>query len=418
MSNSYYNPSGNPATGASGLSATIRAEFVSIANGFSLLPSFTSGVTGQVLVSQGTGAPTFSAFFSVAPATGVVTQTIQGSSAITLSSTLFESTGLINNYLSHDTRNASGGNAASSDFVATADTGTDTTNYINFGINGSGFSQGSWTISGALDGYLYTQSSNLTLGTATAGKNVYIHVGGTLSANIVGTFSATGLAITGALSATGGFTGNVTGNVSGSAGSATTATTAATANALNAANSYSVVGITATGGFTGNVTGNVSGSAGSATTATTANALNAANSYSVVGITASGAITAVGLTSSSGLTVNSGVSSLQGAATPTSVLTYGATTTVNCSLSNAFRVVMTGNITTLTINNAADGQGITIRFKQDATGGRTVAWPASFRWNGGSIPSLSTAANSIDMLTAAYDSADSTWVATLLKGVQ
>ena len=374
MSNSYYNPSGNPATGASGLSATIRAEFVSIANGFSLLPSFTSGVTGQVLVSQGTGAPTFSAFFSVAPATGVVTQTIQGSSAITLSSTLFESTGLINNYLSHDTRNASGGNAASSDFVATADTGTDTTNYINFGINGSGFSQGSWTISGALDGYLYTQSSNLTLGTATAGKNVYIHVGGTLSANIVGTFSATGLAITGALSAT--------------------------------------------GGFTGNVTGNVSGSAGSATTATTANALNAANSYSVVGITASGAITAVGLTSSSGLTVNSGVSSLQGAATPTSVLTYGATTTVNCSLSNAFRVVMTGNITTLTINNAADGQGITIRFKQDATGGRTVAWPASFRWNGGSIPSLSTAANSIDMLTAAYDSADSTWVATLLKGVQ
>ena len=374
MSNSYYNPSGNPATGASGLSATIRAEFVSIANGFSLLPSFTSGVTGQVLVSQGTGAPTFSAFFSVAPATGVVTQTIQGSSAITLSSTLFESTGLINNYLSHDTRNASGDNAASSDFVATADTGTDTTNYINFGINGSGFSQGSWTISGALDGYLYTQSSNLTLGTATAGKNVYIHVGGTLSANIVGTFSATGLAITGALSAT--------------------------------------------GGFTGNVTGNVSGSAGSATTATTANALNAANSYSVVGITASGAITAVGLTSSSGLTVNSGVSSLQGAATPTSVLTYGATTTVNCSLSNAFRVVMTGNITTLTINNAADGQGITIRFKQDATGGRTVAWPASFRWNGGSIPSLSTAANSIDMLTAAYDSADSTWVATLLKGVQ
>lgn len=37
MTNSFYNPSGNPQTGAAGLSATIRAEFDAIAAGFDLI---------------------------------------------------------------------------------------------------------------------------------------------------------------------------------------------------------------------------------------------------------------------------------------------------------------------------------------------------------------------------------------------
>ena len=72
---------------------------------------------------------------------------------------------------------------ASSDIIATADTGTDSTNYIDLGINNSGYSVGTWTINGALDGYLYTSDTNLSIGAVGANKYVSIFTGGTLAAN-------------------------------------------------------------------------------------------------------------------------------------------------------------------------------------------------------------------------------------------
>jgi len=98
-------------------------------------------------------------------------------------------------------------------------------------------------------------------------------------------------------------------------------------------------------------------------------------------------------------------------------VTYAATTTINCQLSNSFRVVLTGNVT-FVFSNPQDGQSINVRIIQDATGSRIVTWPASFRWQGGSVPVLSTAANAADFLAAEYDATDATWVASLLKGVQ
>ena len=88
----------------------------------------------------------------------------------------------------------SSGISASSDFIATSDNGTDSTKYIDLGINSSGFTNSGWTISGANDGYLYVNSGNLTLGTDTSGKTVAIHVGGTLASNIAATFNAGGTA--------------------------------------------------------------------------------------------------------------------------------------------------------------------------------------------------------------------------------
>jgi hypothetical protein len=41
LTNIFYNPTGNPGTGSSGLSATIRAEFAAIAAGFALVPAIT-----------------------------------------------------------------------------------------------------------------------------------------------------------------------------------------------------------------------------------------------------------------------------------------------------------------------------------------------------------------------------------------
>lgn len=96
-----------------------------------------------------------------------------------------------NNYIQNNIQNLSTGAAASSDWIATADNGTDTTNYIDMGINGSGWATGTWTINGADDGYLYTSSSNLAIGTASA-KTLTLFTGGTLAANARMSFASDG----------------------------------------------------------------------------------------------------------------------------------------------------------------------------------------------------------------------------------
>ena len=118
-------------------------------------------------------------------------------STIGLANPLMVLTSNVNTYTQIQIQNINSGPNASSDFIATTNSGTDTTNYIDMGINNSGWSSNAWTISGANDGYLYVNSGNLTLGTDTVGKAVAIHVGGTLASNIVATFSANGLSLPG-----------------------------------------------------------------------------------------------------------------------------------------------------------------------------------------------------------------------------
>jgi len=111
-------------------------------------------------------------------------------STIGLSNPLIVATGNQNNYVQIQIQNTSSGAGASSDFIATADTGTDGVNYIDMGINSSGWNTGTWTMSGAKDGYLYVNGGNLTVGTDTSGKTLSIHVGGTYANNVVSTYNA------------------------------------------------------------------------------------------------------------------------------------------------------------------------------------------------------------------------------------
>ena len=101
----------------------------------------------------------------------------------TLSNVIADFTGSPNSYNQVNTRNSNSGNFASADYIVTADTGTDSTNYLDLGINNSGFSTSSWTINGALDGYLYTSNNNLSVGVATTGKYLSFFAGGTLASN-------------------------------------------------------------------------------------------------------------------------------------------------------------------------------------------------------------------------------------------
>lgn len=44
-----------------------------------------------------------------------------------------------------------------------------------------------------------------------------------------------------------------------------------------------------------------------------------------------------------------------------------------------FTITLTGNVTSSSVTNATSGQHITFEITQDATGGRTFAWPANFK---------------------------------------
>ena len=103
-----------------------------------------------------------------------------------------------NSYVQINVQNIdSVGTLNSSDLIATAPNGTDTTNFIDMGINGNNFVSSAWTISRANDGYVYIDGGNLTLGTATAGKTVRIHTGGLLSTNVVAEYYAANVTMVG-----------------------------------------------------------------------------------------------------------------------------------------------------------------------------------------------------------------------------
>lgn len=76
--------------------------------------------------------------------------------------------------------------------------------------------------------------------------------------------------------------------------------------------------------------------------------------------------------------------------------------TIDWGAGNFHKSTMTGNCTyTFT---APDGDGrFQLMLVQDGTGSRTATWPAAVKWPSGTAPTLSTAANSIDIITFYYD---------------
>lgn len=80
----------------------------------------------------------------------------------------------------------------------------------------------------------------------------------------------------------------------------------------------------------------------------------------------------------------------------------GTSDTIDWGAGNFQKSTLTGNVTyTFT---APDGPGrFQLLLEQDATGSRTATWPGTVLWPGGTAPTLSTAANSIDIITFYYD---------------
>jgi hypothetical protein len=90
--------------------------------------------------------------------------------------------GSIDSYLQLNIQNASSGSAASSDIVATANNGTETSGYVNLGINSSGYSSSGIT-GGANNAYLYSTGNDFIIGNSTDDKSLifYTSTAGTSS---------------------------------------------------------------------------------------------------------------------------------------------------------------------------------------------------------------------------------------------
>jgi hypothetical protein len=85
-------------------------------------------------------------------------------------------TGNVANYLQLNIQNRSASAGASSDIVATADNGTETTHYVNMGINGSG--GGNAPFGTANQAYLYSIDDSLNIGALGASSYIAFHTTG------------------------------------------------------------------------------------------------------------------------------------------------------------------------------------------------------------------------------------------------
>lgn len=99
--------------------------------------------------------------------------------------------GSVNNYLQFNIQNNHGGQSASSDIVATANNGNESSNYINMGINSGGYS-GSNIIGFTNRAYLYSTGTDLVIGNASNNQNLIFFNGGTDNSNEVIRVDASG----------------------------------------------------------------------------------------------------------------------------------------------------------------------------------------------------------------------------------
>lgn len=138
------------------------------------------GIVTSSYASTVTGTLTIGMALDIGPGTfdSVNPEALHISASNTTSTTPIGVNGNVNNYFQMNIQNASGGTTASSDFVATNDMGTQTSNYVDMGINSSGFVAQN-AVGGAYDAYLYTTSSvgDLYIGNAGPASRIKFFAG-------------------------------------------------------------------------------------------------------------------------------------------------------------------------------------------------------------------------------------------------
>ncbi len=78
----------------------------------------------------------------------------------------------------------------------------------------------------------------------------------------------------------------------------------------------------------------------------------------------------------------------------------------DASAATMFTLTLTGNTSIGALQNLLPGKTIRLRIQQDATGGRTVSWAGTYKWEGGSAPTIEMASNAITEITVRKFKAD------------
>jgi len=227
----------------------------------------------------------------------------------------------LNNYAQTHVQNFNAGTAASSDVVTTNNAGTENGNYVDMGINSSGYTAG--FIGGANDGYIYNTGSQFFVGNASPGRGLFLFAGGVTNTASVFLSSSGNVGIGTTLVTNNRL--NVLGNISCSAltGSISgSITTALTASSLTVANNYLVSNLSASVGLSssllraftisssnvGIVTGLTVGGATTINGATVINNTLSASSTITLGTTNVRGALSASLLTSSGLLINGNIS--------------------------------------------------------------------------------------------------------------
>jgi len=269
-----------------------------------------------------------------------------------------------NGYSQFNLRNTNTGSSASGDLVITTDNGTDTTNFIDLGINNTGFNDAGWTVNGALDGYLYSSNTNLSVGVAFTNRYLSFFAGGTLAANEKIRVTSTGVGI-------------------------------GTTNTSNILSVGTGITFTAAGiNVTGIVTATSFRGDGSLLSGVVSGIQLQQSGSAVVG----GAATTINFSGATISNVSSGIATITiaSAGLGTEALTAsGITTTLNLTKQD-HKVTATG-ITTITVFGGTEGESHTVRIVN--SGIATVGFSTYFLFPGGSPPSLPTTSGAISLLS-------------------
>lgn len=83
--------------------------------------------------------------------------------------------------------------------------------------------------------------------------------------------------------------------------------------------------------------------------------------------------------------------------------TGNGTTTIDWKLGNKFKFTFGAQNETFTFTAPSNPCSLTLILVQDSVGSRTITFPATVKWAGGTAPTLSTAANAVDIVSMVWD---------------
>lgn len=267
-------------------------------------------------------------------------------------------------------------------------------------LNGSATITGNSTITGTLTGL-----TGLTVASGAVSLPAASLQDAALSSNVVlknvtNSFSV-GQIITGNSTLNGTLTGLTGLTVASGGETITSGGLTVTAGAIN----FNSNGITNVGVLSGVSTIN----AGNTLTVTSGGANITGNSTitgTLTGLTGLTVASGGATITAGGLTVNGGA--IKDTAGPIvgfqpANMTFSATPAFDSSTGNTVRMVLTANVTSSTIVGSPQaGQQLTLELQQDATGSRTMVWPAGVKLAGGAF-TLTTTASKTDTVTLVFD---------------